>query len=74
MFLEVCVCPRGGLLPGDAWSGEGSAPGGVGVMSGPGRGCGDPPDGYCCGRYTSYWNVFLLLSSNSTAGYVPVRK
>ena len=18
-----------------------------------------PPDGYCCGRYTSYWNAFL---------------
>ena len=24
--------------------------------------CGDPPpDGYCCGRYASYWNAFLLL-------------
>ena len=21
---------------------------------------GDPPDGYCCGRYASYWNAFLL--------------
>ena len=20
----------------------------------------DPPDGYCCGRYASYWNAFLL--------------
>ena len=19
-----------------------------------------PPDGYCCGRYASYWNAFLL--------------
>ena len=24
------------------------------------RGCGDPSDGYCCGRYASYWNAFLL--------------
>ena len=25
-------------------------------------GCGDPPrDGYCCGRYASYWNAFLFL-------------
>ena len=31
----------GGGLPG---------PGGVGVPGG------DPPDGYCCGRYASYWN------------------
>ena len=23
-------------------------------------GCGDPPDGYCCGRYASYWNAFLF--------------
>ena len=21
---------------------------------------GDPPDDYCCGRYASYWNAFLL--------------
>ena len=19
-----------------------------------------PPDGYCCGRYASYWNAFLF--------------
>ena len=31
-----------------------SAPGGV-----PG---GDPPDGYCCGRYASFWNAFLLVN------------
>ena len=26
---------------------------------------GDPPppgDGYCCGRYASYWNAFLLIN------------
>ena len=30
-------------------------------------GCGDPPkeaDGYCCGRYASYWNAFFLLTIN----------
>ena len=21
----------------------------------------DPPDGYCCGQFASYWNAFLLL-------------
>ena len=45
--LQVCVCPQGGM-PG---------PGGC-------EGClvtgGDPPGGYCCGRYASYWNAFLL--------------
>ena len=23
--------------------------------------CADPRDGYCCGRYASYWNAFLYL-------------
>ena len=23
----------------------------------------DSPDGYCCGRYASYWNAFLLYKS-----------
>ena len=33
-----------------------------GAYSGGGVPCGDPPpDGYCCGRYASYWNAFLLL-------------
>ena len=22
---------------------------------------GDPPNGYCCGRYASYWNAFLFI-------------
>ena len=41
----------GCLVPG--W-----VPGPRGVRSG---GClvDDPPDSYCCGRYTSYWNAFL---------------
>ena len=51
---------RGCLVPG------GSAPRGgclvPGGVSGP-RGVpgGDPRDGYCCGRYASYWNAFLFL-------------
>ena len=24
------------------------------------------PDGYCCGRYASYWNAFLLMNKDST--------
>ena len=56
--------PRRGAWSRGVWSGGGSCPGGVGsrgdclVLGGmPG---GDPPDGYCCGRYASYWNAFLL--------------
>ena len=55
---------------GDACSG-GSAPGGMpaprgvcswGVCSGGvcSRGCPPKADGYCCGRYESYWNAFLF--------------
>ena len=42
---------RGGLLLGGAWSG--------GVCS---EGClvETSLDGYCCGRYASYWNAFLF--------------
>ena len=53
MFPQACVCPQGGLLPGG--------------VHGPGRGfpaCTEaaPPgrDGYCCGRYASHRNAFLL--------------
>ena len=54
IFIGVCqeFCSQGGgpglggLLLG------GAAPGGV-----PG---GDPPDGYRCGQFASYWNAFLL--------------
>ena len=72
----VCssVCSGGGGVPGGdeaptpapggVWSGRVPAPRGS-VCS---RGCllwgvpgGDPPNGYCCGRYASYWNAFLFL-------------
>ena len=42
------VSGRGVLAPGR--SGPGGVPGG------------DPPDGYCCGRYASYWNAFLFCN------------
>ena len=55
----VCLVP-GGLLPGGV-PGPRPAPGGGGVSIPP---CteADPPgrDGYCCGRYASYWNAFLF--------------
>ena len=66
MFLQVSVCPRG------VWSGGVPGLGGVrtrGVYSWGGvpglggsapRGCLVWADGYCCGRYTSYWNAFLF--------------
>ena len=50
--------PRGGSpgpLPGRV---SRPTPGGGGIPA-----CteADPPDGYCSGRYASYWNAFLLL-------------
>ena len=50
------------MVPGGrgAWSGVVPTPGGVHGPGGPG---GDPPDGYCCGQYASYWNAFLLCTS-----------
>ena len=46
----------------------GSAAGGVSAP----RGClvETPRDGYCCGRYASYWNAFLLISLFSCVGFV----
>ena len=51
--IRACLAAGGVPDPGDLLLG-GSAPGG-GVSGG------DQPDGYCCGRYASYWNAFLLL-------------
>ena len=51
---------RGVLVPGGACSG-GACSGGVGVLAPGGVPGGDPPNGYCCGRYVSYWNTFLLI-------------
>ena len=41
---------QGGLVPG------GSDPWGLWSRGVPGV---EPPDGYCCGQYASYWNAFL---------------
>ena len=49
------ACSGGCLLQGDA-----SSRGGYLL---PGCVCGDPRDGYCCGRYASYWNAFLFVTS-----------
>ena len=75
MFLQVSVIlfTRGGVCSGGVCSrvpGPGevsgpravSAPVGCLVRGSAPRGVpgGDPPVGYCCGRYASYWNAFLL--------------
>ena len=55
--LQVCVCPQEGYLVqggGGAWSQRGAWSRGCLVET-------PPPDGYCCGRYASYWNEFLLV-------------
>ena len=62
--------PGGCLVRGlGAWS-QGGMPGPRGCLVPGGGGIpacteADPPfperDGYCCGRYASYWNAFLLL-------------
>ena len=62
MFTPVCHSGPGGcLIP------EGCLI--LGGVPGPGGGClvpangwwRPPPEGYCCGRYASYWNAFLFL-------------
>ena len=69
--------PRGRLgslaggYPGPHWGGGVPGPG-PGSVSRPRPGGGvsqhalkqtSPVDGYCCGRYASYWNAFLLINS-----------
>ena len=63
--LQVCVCPQGVPVYGGVPR--------PGVVPSPGcRGClvrgvwsrggclvENPPNGYCCRQYTSYWNAFL---------------
>ena len=46
----------GGSALGGAWSEGGLLRGGGGSSPG-----GDPPDGYCCGRYASYWNALFFV-------------
>ena len=63
IFTSVCqefcsqgdACSQGGcLLPGGVWAGGVPGPGGCPVET-------PPPDGYCCGRYASYWNALLWI-------------
>ena len=56
VFTGVCdSVNRGG-----AWSRGSLVPEGGWCLI-PGRGLVEtPPDGYCCGRYASYWNAFLF--------------
>ena len=69
VFTGICLStggPLGGSAPGGPGPGGGGAwSGGVGIPA-----CteADPPgkDGYCCGRYASYWNAFLLVLVVST--------
>ena len=68
VFTSVCqeFCPQGagGCLPGGGCPGPGS---GVCVSQYALRQTPPPlpADGYCCGRYASYWNAFLLLFSRT---------
>ena len=62
IFTSVCqeFCSRGGVSgPGGAWSWGGAWFQGVPGPGGVGR------DGYCCGRYASYWNAFLFIHFSS---------
>ena len=64
VLVGVCSGRRiawswGCLVRGGAWSrGMCLVLGGVCSRVVPG---GDPPESYCCGRYASYWNAFLLF-------------
>ena len=63
LFTGGVKGPRGCMVPGGgAWSRvEVHGPGGCLVLGGPSGGP-PPRDGYCCGRYASYWNAFLFLA------------
>ena len=69
MFLQVCVFPQvGGWYPSMPCNrsprGGQCLLRGCLLLGGGSGGGGDPPpaDGYCCGRYASYWNAFLLMN------------
>ena len=79
MFLHVSVIlypsmpcsrsPRGWVLSKHALQVSRPTPGGKlrglagGGSLGPACTEADPPDGYCCGQYTPYWNAFLFSCS-----------
>ena len=55
-LLRGGACSRGYLLPVRACSRGGACSQGCVCVETPPK-----ADGYCCGRYASYWNAFLLL-------------
>ena len=64
IFTSVCqeFCPQGGLCLSACWDTHPSPLGRhpPGADSPLGSACWDR-HGYCCGRYASYWNVFLFI-------------
>ena len=62
MFLHVSVCPRGvGGIPVCIAGGIPVCLAGIrGVVSQHALRQTPLADGYCCGRYASYWNAFLF--------------
>ena len=52
-----CSRSPGGAIPACI---AGGIPACLAAGLGGGAWCRPPRDGYCCGRYTSYWNAFLL--------------
>ena len=69
IFRSVCQefcsqrrvsAPGGCLLLGGAWSGGVCSREAVCLFLGGGCLVETPLDGYCCGRYASYWNAFLF--------------
>ena len=73
-YTCLSFCSRGSI-PASLAAGGGACARGVyapGGLPAPG-GCGDPPleaDGYCCGRYASYWNAFLFMYAVISDVYV----
>ena len=66
MFTGVCLstggcaCSGGVSAPVVPVPGECLLPGGCLLWGGGLVETPDPPDGYCCGQYASYWNAFLF--------------
>ena len=62
MFLHLCVCPQGGgsasVHAGYHPTSQEQAPPRAGTLPGNRH---PQADGYCCGRYASYWNAFLSI-------------
>ena len=56
MFTGVCLSTGGVPGPGGCLLWGGACSGGRCLVEKP------PLDGYCCGRYASYWNVFLFAA------------